>query len=58
MIEVKNLYKSFDGREVLKNINTVFQHWSSRDEFSRLSVYSSADLTLLTEPFSITAGRR
>ena len=25
MIEVKNLYKSFDGREVLKNINTVFE---------------------------------
>ena len=25
MIEVKNLYKSFDGLEVLKNINTVFE---------------------------------
>ena len=25
MIEVKNLCKSFDGREVLKNINTVFE---------------------------------
>ena len=24
MIEVKNLYKSFEDREVLKNINTVF----------------------------------
>ena len=25
MIEVKNLYKSFEGKEVLKNINTVFE---------------------------------
>ena len=25
MIEVKNLYKSFDGREVLKDISTVFE---------------------------------
>ena len=25
MIEVKNLCKSFEGREVLKNINTVFE---------------------------------
>ena len=25
MIEVKNLYKSFEGKEVLKNINTVFK---------------------------------
>jgi phospholipid/cholesterol/gamma-HCH transport system ATP-binding protein len=25
MIEVKNLCKSFDGLEVLKNINTVFE---------------------------------
>ena len=25
MIEVKNLYKSFEGREVLKDISTVFE---------------------------------
>ena len=25
MIEVKNLYKSFEGKDVLKNINTVFE---------------------------------
>ena len=25
MIEVKNLYKSFEDREVLRNINTVFE---------------------------------
>ena len=25
MIEVKNLYKSFDGREVLKDISTIFE---------------------------------
>ena len=25
MIEVKNLCKSFEGREVLKDINTVFE---------------------------------
>ena len=25
MIEVKNLYKSFDGKEVLKDISTVFE---------------------------------
>ena len=26
MIEVKNLYKSFEGKEVLKNINAVFEN--------------------------------
>jgi len=26
MIEVKSLYKSFDGRDVLKNINAVFEN--------------------------------
>ena len=25
MIEVKNLYKSFEGKEVLKDISTVFE---------------------------------
>ena len=24
MIEIKNLYKSFDGKDVLKDINTTF----------------------------------
>ena len=29
MIEVKNLCKSFEGREVLKDINTVFEDGKS-----------------------------
>ena len=44
MIEVKNLYKSFEGREVLKNINTVFE-----DGKTNLIIYDGRDFVQMSK---------